>query len=114
MSILREISNSVTQVAEAISIAIGVEVEIVDTDLTIVGGTGIYASMIGQKEEGGHLDSNYLYARVLRSGKTESIEDAKRAEDYDDMGAGRTHFGELAEICTPIVMQGDTDRKSVV
>ena len=108
MSILREISNSVTQVAEAISIAIGVEVEIVDTDLTIVGGTGIYASMIGQKEEGGHLDSNYLYARVLRSGKTESIEDAKRAEDYDDMGAGRTHFGELAEICTPIVMQGDT------
>ena len=41
MSILREISNSVTQVAEAISIAIGVEVEIVDTDLTIVGGTGI-------------------------------------------------------------------------
>ena len=58
MSILREISTSVTQVAEAISIAIGVEVEIVDTDLTIVGGTGIYASMIGKKEEGGHLDSN--------------------------------------------------------
>ena len=66
MSILKEISNSVTQVAEAISIAIGVEVEIVDTDLTILGGTGIYAAMIGQKEESGRLDSNYLYARVLR------------------------------------------------
>lgn len=102
MSILREISSSVTQVAEAISIAIGVEVEIVDTDLTILGGTGIYASMIGQKEEGGHLDSNYLYARVLRSGVTESIEDAKREADYDEMGSGQTHFGELAEICTPI------------
>ena len=51
------------QVAEAISIAIGVEVEIVDTDLTILGGTGIYAAMIGQKkEESGRLDSNYLYA----------------------------------------------------
>ena len=102
MSILREISSSVTQVAEAITIAIGVEVEIVHTDLTILGGTGIYASMIGQKEEGGHLDSNYLYARVLRSGVTESIEDAKREADYDEMGSGQTHFGELAEICTPI------------
>lgn len=102
MSILREISGSVTQVAEAISIAIGVEVEIVDTDLTILGGTGIYASMIGKQEEGGQLDSNYLYARVLRSGVTESIEDAKRESDYDEMGTGQTHFGELAEICTPI------------
>lgn len=104
MSILKQISNSVTQVAEAISIAIGVEVEIVDTDLTILGGTGIYAAMIGQKEESGRLDSNYLYARVLRSGVTEYIEDAKAEENYDDMGSGQTHFGELSEICTPIKM----------
>ncbi len=102
MSILKEISDSVTQVAEAISIAIGVEVEIVDTDLTILGGTGVYATRIGQKEEDGRLDSNYLYARVLRSGVTESIEDAIKDEDYDKMGGGRTYFGELAEICTPI------------
>ena len=95
MSILKEISNSVTQVAEAISIAIGVEVEIVDTDLTILGGTGIYASMIGQKEEEGRLDTDYLYARVLRSGVTEYVEDAMTQQDYDDMGMGGTHFGEL-------------------
>ncbi|MCI9597114.1 MAG: sigma 54-interacting transcriptional regulator [Firmicutes bacterium] len=106
MSILKEISDSVTQVAEAISIAIGVEVEIVDTDLTILGGTGIYATRIGQKEEDGRLDSNYLYARVLRSGVTESIEDAIKDEDYDKMGGGRTYFGELAEICTPIKTRG--------
>ena len=105
MSILKEISNSVTQVAEAISIAIGVEVEIVDTDLTILGGTGIYASMIGQKEEEGRLDTDYLYARVLRSGVTEYVEDAMTQQDYDDMGMGGTHFGELAEICTPIKMR---------
>lgn len=104
MSILKEISTSVTQVAEAISIAIGVEVEIVDIDLTILGGTGIYSSMINQKEEDGKLDSNYLYARVLRSGVTEYIEDAKIDENYDEMGRGQTHFGELAEICTPIKM----------
>lgn len=106
MSILKEISDSVTQVAEAISIAIGVEVEIVDTDLTILGGTGVYATRIGQKEEDGRLDSNYLYARVLRSGVTESIEDAIKDEDYDKMGGGRTYFGELAEICTPIKTRG--------
>ncbi len=102
MSILREVSNGVKQVADAISIALGVEVEIVDSDLTILAGTGIYASRIGQKEEGGHLDGDYLYARVFRSGVTEFVEDAVRDEDYDDMGSAGTISGELAEICTPI------------
>lgn len=104
MSILKAISDSVRQVAEAIGVAIGVEVEIVDTDLTILGGTGIYASMIGQKEEDGQLDTNYLYARVFRSGVAECVEDAVADENYDDMGRGQSHFGELAEICTPIKM----------
>lgn len=102
MSILREVSNGVKQVADAISIALGVEVEIVDSDLTILAGTGIYASRIGQKEEGGHLDGDYLYARVFRSGVTEFVEDAIRDEDYDDMGSAGTISGELAEVCTPI------------
>lgn len=107
MSILNEIADSVTQVAEAISIAIGVEVEIVDRDLTIIGGTGVYASKISEKEEEGRLDTNYLYARVLRSGVTEYIEDARTAEDYDGMGSGETCMGELAEICTPIIMKSE-------
>lgn len=102
MSILREVSNGVKQVADAISIALGVEVEIVDSDLTILAGTGIYASRIGQKEEGGHLEGDYLYARVFRSGVTEFVKDAVRDEDYDDMGSEGTISGELAEICTPI------------
>lgn len=102
MSILKEVSSGVKQVAEAISIALGVEVEIVDSDLTILAGTGIYASRIGQKEEGGHLEGDYLYARVFRSGVTEFVKDAVRDEDYDDMGSSGTISGELAEICTPI------------
>ena len=36
MSLLQDISISVQQVAEAISIAVGVEVEIVDSSLTII------------------------------------------------------------------------------
>ena len=102
MSILKDISNSVRQVAEAIGIAVGVEVEIVDDELTILGGTGIYAPRIGRKEEHGRLDSNFLYARVFRSGKTEFVADAMLDADYDDMGSEGTISGELAEICTPI------------
>ncbi|GAB1476756.1 sigma 54-interacting transcriptional regulator [Bacillota bacterium] len=105
MSLLGDIAPSVQQVAEAIAIAVGVEVEIVDNELTIIGGTAIYQDRIGQKEEGGRVDGNYLYARVMRSGVTEYIEDALNYKYYDSVvpeGGER----ELAEICTPIKLEG--------
>lgn len=106
MSVLNGIRKSVQQVAEAISIALGVEVEIVDNKLNILGGTGPYRDQIGQKEEGGDVEGEYLYARVLRSGVTQYVEDARKDEDYDVTGKGYTVSGELAEICTPIVLDG--------
>ncbi len=102
MSLLKEISISVQQVAEAISIAIGIEVEIVDENLTVIGGTGIYRKLVGQKEEAGRLDGNYLYARVLRKGKTEAIADAQRDEEYGLSQGVPQNLAEVAEICTPI------------
>ena len=101
MSLLKEIAPSVQQVAEAIAIAVGVEVEIVDNQLTIVGGTSVYAQRIGEKEEAGEIDGNYLYARVLRTGMTMNIADAQSDKNY---GTSVDAFGsyELAEICTPI------------
>ena len=101
MSLLKEIAPSVQQVAEAIAIAVGVEVEIVDNQLTIVGGTSVYAQRIGEKEEAGEIDGNYLYARVLRTGMTMNIADAQSDKSY---GTSVDAFGsyELAEICTPI------------
>lgn len=104
MSLLEEIAPSVQQVAEAIAIAVGVEVEIVDNQLTIVGGTSVYAQRIGEKEEAGEVDGNYLYARVLRTGNTENIADAQNDKTY---GISVDAFGsyELAEICTPIKAQ---------
>lgn len=104
MSVLSGIKESVQQVAEAISIALGVEVEIVDETLTILGGTGAYQEQVGKKEEGGDLDSDFLYARVLRTGVTQYIEDAREEQNYDITGRGHTIFGELAEICTPIIL----------
>lgn len=102
MSLLQDISTSVQQVAEAISIAIGVEIEIVDDSLTIIGGTGIYSDLVGQKEEAGRVDGNYLYARVLRSGVTQYVEDAPNDKFYGERKGDVTAAGELAEICTPI------------
>ncbi len=108
MSLLKEISISVQQVAEAISIAIGIEVEIVDENLTVIGGTGIYRKLVGQKEEAGRLDGNYLYARVLRKGKTEAIEDAQKDEEYGLSQGVPQNLAEVAEICTPIKLGDKT------
>ncbi len=105
MSILGDIAPSVQQVAEAIAIAVGVEVEIVDNELTIIGGTAIYQDRIGQKEEGGRVDGNYLYARVMRNGVTEYIEDALSYMYYDSV-VPEGGQKELAEICTPIKLEG--------
>lgn len=107
MPLLKEIASSVQQVAEAIAIAIGVEVEIVDNELTIIGGTSLYHDNIGQKEEAGQIDGNYLYAKVLRTGVTEYIEDAKNYQYYGTMGPDNQQR-ELAEICTPIRLNEKT------
>ncbi len=106
MSVLSGIKESVQQVAEAISIAVGLEVEIVDDKLSILGGTGYYHGRIGKQEEDGNLEGNYLYARVLRTGKTQYVEDAQNYKGYDQPVVGNTRLGELAEICTPIVLKG--------
>ncbi|MEI8216680.1 MAG: sigma 54-interacting transcriptional regulator [Eubacteriales bacterium] len=101
MTLLKQIAESVQQVAEAISLAVGVEVEIVDHELTIIGGTGAYSNKIGSLEESGEINGNYLYARVLRSGNTEFVEDAPSYQFY---GTSQKDDGsmELAEVCTPI------------
>ncbi|MDR3296115.1 MAG: sigma 54-interacting transcriptional regulator [Clostridiales Family XIII bacterium] len=105
MSLLMDVSASVQQVAEAISIAIGVEVEIVDDELTLVGGTGLYRDNIGEKEESGRVDGDALYARMLRSGTTEFIADTKNYQNYNSSFASDKDK-ELAEVCTPILLNG--------
>ncbi|MDD2215762.1 MAG: sigma 54-interacting transcriptional regulator [Eubacteriales bacterium] len=107
MSLLKDIAPSVQQVAEAIAIAIGVEVEIVDNELSIIGGTSVYYDRIGQKEEAGQVDGNYLYARVLRTGVTEYIEDARNYKYYGTDFINEP-MREMAEICTPIRLDGET------
>ena len=105
MSLLGDVSSNVQQVADAISIAIGVEVEIVDNELTIIAGSSMYSSKVGQKEEAGKVDGNFLYARVLRTGNTEFIADVDKYKYYG-VSFVKDKERELAEICTPIKVNG--------
>lgn len=96
MSNLLEIQNTAQEIAEAITAAIGIEVEIIDDQLVIVAGTGRYIDKIGQKEEEGNIESGFIYSHVLKTGNEYIVEDAKTDPFY------RACENELAEVCCPI------------
>ncbi|GAB6157179.1 sigma 54-interacting transcriptional regulator [Desulfotomaculum varum] len=97
MSRLRPISAKAQQIAETISVVLGVETEIVDNEFTIVAGTGKYKKLVGAKDyEARYHNSQYLYARVLKTGETFVIEDAA-CDLY-----GPRDLGEIGEICCAI------------
>lgn len=100
MSKMLAISNRAQQIAETISVVLGVECEIVDNEFTIIAGTGKYKESVGAKDyEARYYSSPYLYARVLQTGKTFVIEDAAGDELY-----GPRDLGEIGEICCPIIL----------
>ncbi len=95
LSALHRISQ---EIAEAITAALTIEVEIIDDTLTIVAGTGRYKDKIGQQEEEGNIESGYTYSRALRTGQVYIIEDAGNDPVYD------ARESELAEVCCPIFL----------
>ncbi len=128
MSQLKSISETVQRVAEAISAALGVETEIVDADLVIIGGTGKYRDKIGKVEVeeytenadliiiggsgqykdkigstgvDGYPDGDYLYRRVIRTGEAVVVKE-QSFEANSGPVSGRDINQEMAEICTPI------------
>jgi PAS domain S-box-containing protein len=103
MSVLNTIRETAQQVAEAISMALGVETEIVDNYLTIVAGTGKYLSKIGMKEEEAFCEPGFLYQRVLSTGRAYVVEDPPRDLTYDPSSL-RGETDEMAEICCPITL----------
>ncbi|HSW35163.1 MAG TPA: sigma 54-interacting transcriptional regulator [Candidatus Limnocylindrales bacterium] len=106
MSVLMRIQSVVQDVAEAIAAALSVEVEIVDDELTVVAGSNRYRDRIGQKEEFGQTDSDFLYARTLRTGKSFVVSDPVSDPRYDPSSLDGT-TPELGEICSPIKMGED-------
>lgn len=96
---LSSIGKTVAQVAEAVTAAIGIESEVVDASLKIIGGTGRYTKKIGAYEEEGDLNSPYLYAGMLRSGREYVCMDVTRDQTYQPVEE------ELAEIACPIQVE---------
>lgn len=91
------IKETVIQVAEAITAALEIETEIVDSNLQIIGGTGRYQKKIGTYEEDGDLESGYLYGCLLKSGVTYVNDNVSNDRRYD------SKEGELGEVCCPIM-----------
>lgn len=105
VTVLRAIQDEVQRVVEAVAAALGLEVEIVDEELTIVGGTGKYTARIGAKEEAGRREDGYLYGRVLTTGEHFIVPNPGGDPGYDpSVRLGTTD--ELAEICCPIRLEG--------
>lgn len=105
MSYLKEIQSTAQQVAEAISVALRIETEIVDDTMTIIAGTGKYKDRINTKEEGGQVEAGYLYGRVLCTNQPYFVEDARSDPSYDpSVLVGQTE--EWAELCAPINYEG--------
>ncbi|MCQ4636411.1 sigma 54-interacting transcriptional regulator [Anaerovorax odorimutans] len=96
---LSTIRETVIQVANAITAAIGIESEIVDAHLKIIGGTGRYIKKIGSYEEDGNLDSPYIYSEILRSGREYVCMDVTGDKAYSPLEE------ELAEIACPIQVE---------
>ena len=96
---LSSIQNTVMQVAEAITAALDIETEIVDDQLRIIGGTGRYVKKIGSLEEEGQLESGYIYASILRTGREYVCMDVRQDSNYNQKE------GEFAEISCPIQVE---------
>lgn len=87
------------QVAEAITAALDIETEIVDNRLRIIGGTGRYVKKIGSLEEEGNLDSPFVYANIMKTGREYVCMDVRKDPTYNQKE------GEFAEISCPIQVE---------
>lgn len=101
-SVLKQIQETVVKYANVISNIIQVEVEIVDSNLLRVAGTGIYKDKLNQdiSKEG------FVYSHVLQTGKQQIIEEPGKHElcrDCEKSGCCE----EKMEICTPIRLGED-------
>jgi PAS domain S-box-containing protein len=91
------IKETVQAVADAISAAIGIETEIIDSDQIIVAGTGRYRDRVGSIEVCGDDTTNEIYGTIFRTGKEYVVEDALSDDNYWG------EENELAEVCCPII-----------
>lgn len=98
---MREIQESIQQIAEAVAAVLKVEVEIADEQLLRVAGTGMTQAGVLRTMAG----EDFVYQSSLRTGKPVVIADP----GANELCRPCEHFGncmETGEICCPITLDG--------
>lgn len=98
---LRAIAPSLNGIAHVISSVIGLDVEIVDTKLVRLAGTGKFASGVGKSIEG----EGQIYKHALSSSETVYI-DCPKKHSICRGCAHRNSCEEELTMCTPILVRG--------
>ncbi|MFZ5754675.1 MAG: sigma-54-dependent Fis family transcriptional regulator [Bacillota bacterium] len=101
MTKLGMIKEFVQQAAKVIAATLEVEVVIIDDQLSIVAGTGVYEERVGSV-----FEKNSISHQVLVTGKTFIIPNSKEHEACE-LCPHRTLCPDAAEIALPIIVQGD-------
>lgn len=97
-SLLKPIQSTVLKYAEVIANVIKVDVEIVDSNLNTIAGTGIFTSNINGDNKG------VVYKHVLATGEHQIIENPREAE-ICRLCNQKNECLEMMEISTPIIFQ---------
>lgn len=100
--LLREIQDTVIKYANIIASVINVEVEIVDSSLVRIAGTGIYKASIDKSLN----ENGYVYRKVLEEQETKILNSPK-----DELICceckNRDNCCETKKICTPIIYNSE-------
>lgn len=102
MANLKYIREDIQNIAEAIVAVLGIDVTIVDDDLTRVAGTGIYLEKIGEKISGYSAFNKCLIEQI------EIIIDDPSCNDICNECSNSGACKEFAEVCCPIISEGVT------
>ena len=97
---LISIQADLARLCRIMSTVTGVDIEIVNRDMTRVAGTGIYAATVGQNI--GQADN--IYKRAFATGKTVYIDNPREnpiCRDCED----KANCRELLNLCTPILLK---------
>lgn len=100
MANLKYIREDIQNIAEAIVAVLGIDVTIVDDDLTRVAGTGIYLEKIGEKISGYSAFNKCLIEQI------EIIIDDPSCNDICNECSNSGDCKEFAEVCCPIISEG--------
>lgn len=93
---LLSIQDTVQQIADAISIIVRVDVEVMNTNSVRIAGTGKFSAGIGEK-----ITYNYIYQKVAEEG-TDILILNPRDNEICQPCPGKRFCQEYAELCSPI------------